>query len=166
VHASARQRLGAIKQTKNRARLLLATSQCRLALKAPRCSAYVLLSFAAGPVTRPPSMPAAVPILPPRSAPPHATTAASSATVVEDIRKLVYTGRKCSRMLCRCIVREAGERRKEIRSWLFHLCFHIVQQALNAVFFILWPKDGQAFCCLFRRGRVCVPATTKLVVLL
>jgi len=32
VHGSARQLLGAIKQTKNRARLLLATPQCRLAL--------------------------------------------------------------------------------------------------------------------------------------
>jgi len=32
VHSSARQLLGAIKQTKNRVLLLLATSQCRLAL--------------------------------------------------------------------------------------------------------------------------------------
>jgi len=45
VHGSARQLLGAMKQTKNHARLLLARPQCRLAFTNPaRCQAKFLTS--------------------------------------------------------------------------------------------------------------------------
>jgi len=50
VHGSAGQLLGVIKQTKNRARLLLATLQCRLALThylapVPVCQKQILMSM-------------------------------------------------------------------------------------------------------------------------